>query len=211
MVYGILEVHRSHRVESPDVKRDVEGGRPNACTECHLDRSPLWAAERMRDFWGPKYESPAVRQDGAPLGLSEALASLHAGDPVQRVVYAWQLGRADAALSMETRTALLGNLLVGFGDPYGAVRLTARRSALRLDRALNLGLSDVLLSFDVQADPARRGRDLLKILRQFETAAHQRQSTPPADLLVAKDFRLEIGKVRALLGLQAEREIETGE
>ena len=211
MVYGILEVHRSHRVESPDVKRDVESGRPNACTECHLDRTALWAAERMRDFWGSKYEPPESRRDGAPLGLSEALASLHAGDPVQRVVYAWQLGRADAALSEETRTALLGNLLVGFGDPYGAVRLTARRSALRLDQMLNLGLSEVLLSFDVQAEPTRRNRDLSNIRRKFETAARERKSPPPADLLVTKDFHLDIGRVRPLLDLQAEHAIETGE
>ncbi|HMJ51892.1 MAG TPA: cytochrome c3 family protein [Polyangiaceae bacterium] len=211
MVYGILEVHRSHRVESPDVKRDVESGRPNACTACHLDRSALWAAERMRDFWGSKYEPPDSRKDGAPLGLSDALASLHAGDPVQRVVYAWQFGRADAALSKETRTALLGNLLVGFVDPYGAVRLTARRSALRLDQMLNLGLSDVFLSFDVQAEPARRNRDLLTILRQFETAARERARPPPAGLLVTNEFHLEIGRVRSLLDHQAERAIETGE
>jgi hypothetical protein len=211
MVYGILEVHRSHRVESPDVKRDVESGRPNACTVCHLDRSALWAAERMREFWGSKYELPESRQDGAPLGLSEALASLHAGDPVQRVVYAWQLGRADAALSKETRTALLGNLLVGFVDTYGAVRLTARRSALRLDETLNLGLSDVLLSFDVQAEPARRNRDLLNILRHFEIAARERAGSPPADLLVTNEFHLETGRVRSLLDHQAERAIETGE
>jgi hypothetical protein len=211
MVYGILEVHRSHRVESPDVKRDVEAGRPNACTECHLDKSALWAAERMRDFWGSKYSPPESRKDGAPLGLSDALASLHAGDAVQRVVYAWQLGRADAALSKETRTALLGNLLVGFGDPYGAVRLTARRSALRLDQMLNLGLSDVLFSFDVQGEPARRNRELLHILRQFEVAARERARPPPANLLLANDFHLEIGRIRSLLDHQAEREIETGE
>jgi hypothetical protein len=40
------EVHRSHRVESPDVARDVEGSRPDACTLCHADRSAAWAADR---------------------------------------------------------------------------------------------------------------------------------------------------------------------
>ncbi|NOT31788.1 MAG: hypothetical protein HOP15_15185, partial [Planctomycetes bacterium] len=83
IVYGILEIHRSHRIEVPDVKRDVEAGRPNACTNCHLEESALWAADAMRAWWGEAYERPRSRPDGAPLDLPEAALSLHAGDAVQ--------------------------------------------------------------------------------------------------------------------------------
>ncbi len=93
IVYGVLDIHRSHRVEVPDVARDVEGGRPDACTACHADRDAAWAADRMRDFWGARYRRPAARPDGVALEIPEALASLHAGDPVQRAVY----GRARAS------------------------------------------------------------------------------------------------------------------
>jgi len=60
IVYGVLEIHPSHRVEVPDVARDVEGGRPNACTLCHADRDAAWAADRMRDFWGARYRRPGA-------------------------------------------------------------------------------------------------------------------------------------------------------
>src|SRR5262249_56812436 len=103
MVYGVLTIHRSHRVESPDVARDVEAGRPNACTSCHLDRTAGWAAERMRAFWGPRHADPRARPDGAPLDIPEALASLHAGDPLQRAVYVSALARADSAVAPDAR------------------------------------------------------------------------------------------------------------
>jgi hypothetical protein len=211
MVYGILDVHRSHRVESPDVKRDVEAGRPNACTLCHLDQSPLWAADRMREFWGDKYQRPLARPDGVVLEAPEALSSLHAGDPVQRVVYAFHLGRADAALSAPTRGALLQNLLVGLVDPYGAMRFTAFRSARKLDRALNLGLSEALSSFDVQAEPERRTKELGTLLKVVAARANERLAPPPEGVLVAPDYRLEFQVIRSLIDHQAAHQIETGE
>jgi hypothetical protein len=211
MVYGILDVHRSHRVESPDVKRDVEAGRPNACTLCHLDQSPLWAADRMREFWGDKYQRPLSRPDGIVLEAPEALASLHAGDPVQRVVYAFHLGRADAALSAPTRGALLQNLLVGLVDPYGAMRFTAFRSARKLDVALNLGLSEALSVFDVQAEPERRTKELGMLLKVVAARASERLAPPPETLLVAADYRLQFQVIRSLIDHQAAHQIETGE
>jgi len=88
MVYGVVDIHRSHRIEVPDARRDVEGGRPHACTQCHVDRDALWSADHMREWWGDRYERPRSRPDKAPLDVPEALASLHAGDAVQRAVYA---------------------------------------------------------------------------------------------------------------------------
>jgi predicted CXXCH cytochrome family protein len=211
ITYGILEIHRSHRVESPDVRRDIESGRPNACTLCHLDRSPLWAADRMREFWGAKYQRPRSRPEGIGLEAPDALAALHAGDPLQRVVYAWHFGRADASLAVETRASLLGNLFVGMVDSYGAIRFTARRAALRLDSGLSLGLQDALAQFDVQADPMRRSADLQRILERFAANAQSRWGPPPSTLLLTSSYRLEAEHIRSLLGRQASRQIETGE
>jgi predicted CXXCH cytochrome family protein len=211
MVYGILDIHRSHRIESPDVRRDVELGRPNACTSCHLDKSPLWAADSMRAFWGDEYERPRSRADGVGLEAADALASLHAGDPVQRVVYAWHMGRADPKLfSPEARAALIANLGVAMVDPYGSVRFTARRSALLLDRSLPLGLSEALSRFDVQADPGKRSEDLGALLAKLVEVAPGRLSEAPP-LLVKPDYGLESELIQGLIARQAARQIETGE
>jgi predicted CXXCH cytochrome family protein len=212
MVYGILDVHRSHRIESPNVQRDVELGRPNACTTCHLDKSPLWAADAMRGFWGEKYARPRARPDGLALEAPEALSSLHAGDPVQRVVYAWHAGRADPALFPEAvRATLLANLTVGMVDPYGAMRFTARRSALRLDESLKLGLSEALSAFDVQAEPNQRNATLREILQKLAAKSHEKWGDAPPDLLVKPDYRLEYGLIGRLIDRQAAHQIETGE
>jgi hypothetical protein len=212
MVYGILDVHRSHRIESPDVRRDVELGRPNACTTCHLDKSPVWAADAMREFWGAKYSRPSARPDGVSVDAPDSLASLHAGDPVQRVIYAWHFGRADPAiLPAPLRAALLSNLSVGLVDPYGAMRFTTRRSALALERPLKLGLSEALSAFDVQAEPSHRSATLRELLKTMAARAHEQWPSAPPDLLVKPDYRLEFETVGVLIDRQAGRQIETGE
>jgi predicted CXXCH cytochrome family protein len=211
VVYGVLTIHRSHRVESPDVRRDVEGGRPNACTGCHLDRDALWAADRMRDFWGERYQQPRTRPDRAPLHLPEALASLHAGDPVQRAVYFSQTGRADTAVAPRDRGFVLASTLVGLGDGYGAIRTIARRSALELDRSLGLGLEDRLRAFDVQAARAERDPALAALVRAFEAGARGRLGMPPPGKLLTDDYRLDLAQIRALLERQSDRSISIGE
>jgi predicted CXXCH cytochrome family protein len=212
MVYGVLELHRSHRVESPDVARDVEAGRPNACTACHLDRTAGWAAERMRAFWGPRHGDPRARPDGAPLDVPEALASLHAGDPVQRAVYVAALGRADSAVAPGARGFLLANALVGLGDGYGAIRTLARRSALDLDRTLGLGLGGALRDYDPEAPRARRDPALEALVRRLaDAAAGARLPPPPPGALVGPGWQLDVAAIRALLGLQSRQEISIGE
>jgi predicted CXXCH cytochrome family protein len=211
IVYGVLEIHRSHRVESPDVARDVEGGRPDACTACHADRGAAWAADRMRELWGARYRRPGVRPDGAPLDAPEALASLHAGDPVQRAVYVAALGRADAAVLPGARGFALANTLVGLGDAYGAVRFLARRSALALDRSLGLGLATELHAYDVQAGRDVRDPALRALLERFAAAARERLPPPPEDAFVTRDYRIDFDRVRPLLGRQADQAISVGE
>ena len=211
IVYGVLEVHRSHRVESPDVARDVEGSRPDACTLCHADRSAAWAADRMRDFWGARYRRPAARPDGAPLDAPDALISAHGGDPLQRAVYVAALGSPDSAVPPGARGFMLANALVGLGDAYGAVRVLARRSALDLDRSLGLGLANDLAAFDVHGGRDVRDPALPVLLQRFGAAARERLPPPPDGLFVGRDYRLELERIRPLLGLQRGHVISVGE
>ena len=211
IVYGVLDIHRSHRVEVPDVARDVEGGRPDACTACHADRDAAWAADRMRDFWGARYRRPAARPDGVALEIPEALASLHAGDPVQRAVYMAALGRPDGGVPAGARGFALANALVGLGDAYGAVRFLARRSALALDRSLNLGIERDLAAYDVQAGRDVRDPALQALLQRFAAAARDRLPPPPGGLLVKPDWQLDLDRIRPLLGSQRQHVISVGE
>jgi predicted CXXCH cytochrome family protein len=211
IVYGVLDIHRSHRVEVPDVARDVEGGRPDACTACHADRDAAWAADRMRDFWGARFRRPAARPDGVALETPEALASLHAGDPVQRAVTMAAIGRPDSGVPAGARGFALANALVGLGDAYGAVRFLARRSAISLDRSLNLGIERDLAAYDVQAGRDVRDPALQALLQRFAAAARDRLPPPPGGLFVKPDWQLDLERIRPLLGSQRQRVISVGE
>ena len=211
ITYGILSIHRSHRVESPDVRRDVEAGRPNACTTCHVDKTSGWAADRMRAFWGARYEPPRSRPDRAPLDLPEALASLHAGDPVVRAVIVDALGRPNIAVPPRERGFLLANVLVTLTDGYGAVRLLARGAALELDRGLGTRLAYELRAYDVQATREARDEAATKLLTLLETNAKGRLGRPPASTFVSSEYQLDLERIRSLLGLQSAQAISVGE
>jgi hypothetical protein len=165
----------------------------------------------MRDFWGPRYARPRARPDGAPIDeLPEALASLHAGDPVQRASYAAALGRADGVIPRAPRGALLANALVGLGDGYPAIRYLARRSALALDAGLGNPLGGALAAYDTLAPRAKRDEDLAALVRTLGTATAGLGPAPPG-MLVTPAHELDMAGVRALLARQADRAISIGE
>lgn len=210
IVYGVLSIHRSHRVEKPDVARDVSGSRPNACAQCHVNRSAEWVAARMSDWWGSP-ANLAPRSNGVPLDAPWALIAAHSGDAAERAVTLDALGRDTLALDDRGRLVALGNALVGLGDNYGAVRLIARRSALRLDARLSLGLRDSLLAFDVQGAPDERRADLLAVVDLFSSRARARFPSPEPGLLLGPDWTLDRGLLGRLLSLQSKTAIAIGE
>jgi hypothetical protein len=211
IVYGVLNVHRSHRIESPDARRDVEAGRPHACTLCHFDRTAEWAAKAMREWWGERYEPPRSRPDGAPLDVAEAIASLHAGDAVQRAVYARAFGRADSALSPRESAMAVAHLIVALGDGYPAIRTLARRSLMAVDARAGLGLASEIAALEPLAAPEERTRRVYALLGLFPEAARGHFDAPQVGSMLSRDFELDLVRVRALLELQSDHVISIGE
>lgn len=208
MVYGILQIHRSHRIENPDPRRDGENGRPHACTTCHLDRSLLWSADQMASRWGDKYTRPAFRRDKAPLDLPDSLASLLAGDAVQRTVYAWAAGRSDTDIEPRDKALLRAALIVSLADGYPSVRWLARQSLLALEAELPLGLSESLASWD-HSDAAGREAFAYRVFAEMAERAPGRLR--PAATLLDADFKPQLAAILPLLDLQEDQVIEIGE
>ncbi|MEZ5989960.1 MAG: cytochrome c3 family protein [Planctomycetota bacterium] len=218
MVYGILEVHRSHRVEVPDPARAAELGRPDACTLCHLDKSPVWCAEELARLWGREPRLPARRADGAPLGLSGFVASLHAGDAVQRVVYAAAAGRPGVALAPEDKGFVRVHLMAMLNDAYPSLRRMALRSLRALEAELPVGLDEDLSAFDPTwreageaARMARLRRESLGMIRTLVGRAPGRLRPPPPGLLVGADLAPDLPAIIELLKLQSHKVIAIGE
>jgi hypothetical protein len=211
MVYGVVEIHRSHRIEIPDAKRDAEGGRPNACTLCHLDKSPLWTAREMTRMWGREFAAPSARLDRAPLDLADSIASLLAGDAVQRAVYAKAMGRNDAAIAPEDKLFLRLHLAVTLGDGYPSIRWIAQRSLAELERENPIGLGPALDKLDHMAGQEARREAVFGMLKLVSEHSHGKLRPAFDGSLVRSDFSLDLDAVIRLTNLQGERIISIGE
>ena len=184
ITYGLLEGMVTHRISSPDPAAAIgRDDQPDACTQCHVDRSRVWAAESMA----------ALGLRGAPIDRSaarpeEALASrvvldLLGGDPIQRNLAAHALAEPGATGDLEARMAWIAE---GLEDEYPSVRWFAWRGLRSLAERLG-------------ADQVERREALLGALARFdylgpiatrvEVVTRVRELIGPAPLLDHPDLR----------------------
>jgi len=80
--YMVVDPRHDHSMRIPRPDLSVKIGTPNACTTCHADRKPTWAAQAMRSWYGRAsagYQTFAEAFDAADryaAGASAALLSL---------------------------------------------------------------------------------------------------------------------------------------
>lgn len=211
IVYGVLEIHRSHRIERPDPARDGELARPHACTLCHTDRTLPWAAEQLQKLWAVDQRAPGKRGDGAPLDLPDAIASLHAGDAAVRAVYAAALGRDSAAPPPETTVVQRAHLAVAMGDGYPSIRWLAQRSLQRLEQRAPIGLHPLLKAVDSMGGIDERRRAVFSALDAIAGNARGKLAPPVSAALLGADLRLDLPAVVKLTDLQGRNLISIGE
>ena len=118
---------RSHTISSPSVQENLETGRPNACNQCHLDKTLAWTGIQLKDWYG--IEQPALTAEQQTVAAS--VLWLLKGDAAQRAIMAWSYGWKEArdASGTDWLPPYLSQLMV---DPYATVRYIAWRS-LRQD------------------------------------------------------------------------------
>jgi len=148
--YGLLEGMMSHRIRRPR-PQDLRGrdDQPDACTQCHVDRSRAWAADALV-AWAEGLEPRPPAADE----LSRVVLDLHGGDPIQRALAAHALARSEAVVDPSKRMAWLVDALQ---DDYPAIRWFGYRGLLQLAR--REGISEVVERLDdpgVMDDPGLR-------------------------------------------------------
>ncbi len=70
--YMVVDPRRDHSFRVPRPDLSVSLGTPDACTMCHDDQTPEWAAERAAAWWGAPDATPHY---------GEIIAAARAGDP----------------------------------------------------------------------------------------------------------------------------------
>ncbi len=195
--FGLLKAIRSHQISSPDVAASVNTGRPNACNQCHLNRTLAWSADYLQEWFG--IDKPALSKDQSKIAAS-VLWTLK-GDAGQRALMAWSMGwdAARQASGDEWMTPFLAELA---DDPYGAVRIIAYRSLRKRAEFKDLPFDPV--------GPARERKELLQqIIVQHELRIKDRQvNVTGSELLL--DFTGRIDKAvynRLLQGRDLKRVI----
>ena len=215
-VYGVMEIHRTHLISTPNVATDLATGKPNACLNCHVERPPAWAATEIAQLW-PTLAAAAnveiVRGDGADINLSDGLAALLAGDPVRQAIAAYELGQLDQADKQAPLHARVPWLLQSLSDDRPAIRRFARRSLMALDKRLNMGLQQSLVDFDYTGDVAARGVIVNTMRTRFSALDKTKWPTPRPELGLDDRYQLR-PEVLAALQIQAnsaDKQIDIGE
>ncbi len=194
IVYGVLDIHRSHRIEVPDPARAAAYGRPDACTGCHADRTPAWAAEAVGRWWGHPGGSAASPAEAAVLAVAAGpRAKLFSGDPIERAVAADALGRTGAPASASALAVRAGLLLDAMADDaYPAVRHLAARALGRLIPSLALPgppPGSALRAYDPNEDRARERQAAVDRVRA---------ALPPAAVVAPAPAALQALRVAAV-------------
>jgi Tfp pilus assembly protein PilF len=157
-----MVVHSRHdhsfRVPRPDLSDAI--GAPNACTQCHRDRSDRWAADAAKAWWGdparrePPYGETIHAGREGDVGAGTALAALAADSTrpaIRRATAASLLGRNE---SSGGRDALVRAL----ADPDPLVRFGAIHAVRDLPPSERLPLAAPLLRdpiLTIRIDAAR--------------------------------------------------------
>lgn len=212
IAYGILELHRSHRIEIPAPARHSEKfGRPNACGLCHVDRTIAWLEGKTRELWTSPKNAPSADIPPGNATDRDAIKDLLTGDTPTRAVIAQALAADGVVIARESEAARRIALIASCGDAYPAVRRIARRALLLLESKESFGLTDTLLAFD-PSDAAQRAATIGRLFDVFATTAPKLLPIPAAESsIVQTDFRPKLANLQALLNLQPAGAVSIGE
>ena len=186
--YGILTAMRSHTISSPSVAESLETGRPNACNQCHLDRSLGWTAKALADRYGQDAPRLTAEQEKVAASILWTMK----GDAGQRALMAWSFGwgAAQEVSGEEWMGRCLTELL---DDPYAAVRYIAGRSLKRLPGFEELEYDYVAADDDLAAAKA------LAMEIWSKRAPARATGKPKSELLLRADGSMDEAWMRGLL------------
>lgn len=149
--YMVVDPRRDHslRVPRPDLSATL--GVPNACNQCHTNRSAQWSVDQMRRWYGhqpsgfQRFAEALHAGDLAAPGAREALLKLAKDRDQPAIARASALARLDRVVSRENFNAL--NALLWDPDPL------VRRAAVAAHRMVPIPARMPVL--ELLADPVR--------------------------------------------------------
>jgi predicted CXXCH cytochrome family protein len=175
--YMVVDARRDHSLRVPRPDLSVSLGTPNACTQCHADRSAQWAAETVAGWY------PKGRQTASHYGTAihaGRVGSVDAEQQLDRLI----LDRSQPAIARASALPLLmpyaspasePAIKAAIRDPDPLVRAAAPRALPgtvppRFVEATVPLLSDPVRAVRVEAARALAGTDRLALTPEQQTA-----------------------------------------
>jgi hypothetical protein len=186
--YGLLKAVRNHTISSPDIAKDRQAQRPNACNLCHLDKTLQWSAQHLEEW----YDIQPPNFDAEQREVAASLIWLLRGNAAERALAAFSMGWKDAqnVSGNDWQTPFLAKLL---DDHYLAIRLIARRSLRTLP-----GVGDVQVDVVTSSSDADRRRVMLSVFKSWlDSTSTTRRDRP--ELLIEKTKGLQVDRIDQLV------------
>jgi hypothetical protein len=174
----------------------LQTGRPNACNQCHLDRTLAWTGLHLAERYA--ISEPVLSEEQQTIAAS-VLWTL-TGDAGQRALMAWSMGWRDATTASGS-VWMAPYLVQLLDDPYDAVRYIAERSLRRIPGFEHLEF-DFLDTRPVRAPRRDRALEIWRRLNDHESR--------PA-VLLDSDGQLDLDVFSRLLGQRDDRPVRLKE
>ncbi|XUM51962.1 tetratricopeptide repeat protein (plasmid) [Rhizobium sp. YTUHZ045] len=151
--YMKVDPRRDHSfvIPRPDLSETI--GTPNACTTCHQDKTNIWAAERLDDWYGSDWRKrPSIAHAFAAAGHND----ISAVDALRRFLAdrgqpGFVKGSAVTEIARLSGAASVDDVKRAASDPDALVRLGAARAAENLPPEYRLAAIGSLLSDQARA------------------------------------------------------------
>lgn len=152
---GMQDIVRTHTIFSPTEPRMLHGNHPNACNQCHTDKTVDWTLGYLQEWFDKTYERERIARAYPDREQPAAIGWLHSENEAVRMVAADSLLRTSADWALD-------DLLEALDDSFLLNRQFARRG---LERMLDVRLEDYGYRFymtaEERAEPIARLRSEL--------------------------------------------------
>lgn len=133
VVYGVMAVHPTHEITIPNPQLTATQAVPNACNQCHLDKSVNWAITESKKLWAGRFAATEISSD-KQFDIAEGARALFAGDALTRALAAEAMN-GDSPAKPDAKWAL-PYLLEAFDDNYPVVRYFAANGLAKINSQL---------------------------------------------------------------------------
>ena len=159
IVSGLTDVIRTHQISSPTDPRMFEGGAPNACNLCHLDRSLDWTLQALKSIWrSPIPTASSNRAYRMDLNKPTGVVWLESNHAIVRKV------AVDAYSRSPLGKVMLPDLLSILNDTHASNRMYG---LMAIEEILGRQLDEK--EYAPMAAPARRARQVRSLTEELKS------------------------------------------